>query len=138
MKELIAQGSGLDDMYHMGDYEPMFEEYDTGEVRVFLPGPISAQEVMAIQDSIISQGVVLTKPITQSGSQLTISFRKELAPLAIIGFAVAGVVVLVIGWQILKTIAAISPFFWIAGGAVLIYWMSKKGTVKSYATQRVK
>ena len=97
---LLATGTDIQDL---ALYEYAFAEGEKGELRVQLSDPLFLEEIQALQDDILSQGVVLTCPIKQQGDILTIRFQKAIAPLIIIALAISALGVgFIIVWQLFK------------------------------------
>lgn len=119
--ELIAEGL-LDDLDLLGNYELFFQEYEQGELKLYIDQPLSQELLEKLQDEILTQEVYLTKPLKQINNIITISFEKRIAPLVLI----AGAAILIIGgivaWQIWKgTEVGVPPWVFIIGGAALVY-----------------
>lgn len=103
-------------------YEVQFAEGDTGELRLYLQRPLYQEEIDQLEQQILSQGVLLTEPISQDARVLVIKFRKAIAPLAIIATSVGLITSILIGWQIFKESGSSIPtWIWvICGGIVLV------------------
>ena len=95
--DLVAQGSQLSSL---GQYEALLGEGDSGQVNVHLDRPLADYELRAIEQTLLSQGVILTRPIAQDFQILTISFQKAIAPLLLIVAALSGASIL--GWQLFR------------------------------------
>ena len=123
-KEIIAEKLG--DLSSLSNYESKFGEGDTGELHLYLDRILYANEITQLEQMIIRQGVVLTEPIVQDARMVVIKFRKEIAPLLIIGGAVVAIVGSVLGWQIWKTSQMGVPVWvWGVGGIALLYLMTR-------------
>ena len=139
MSELVAESltSNLDSL---SSYETYFKEGDTGELRIYLNRTLTSSELQWIQDKIIEQGVVLTEPVSQVARIVYVKFEKRIAPLLIIGGAVAAVFAGITGWQVFKfTEAGIPLWIILLGGGALLYILFKKPaerTAKIYLTTR--
>lgn len=134
MKELVAESlSG--NITELGAYEEQFAELDTGEVRIYVDQELSETELCYIEGDILAQGVVLTDYIVQDGGVIVIKFRKELAPLVIIGIIAATGIGGIVGWQLFKdkiTGWLAAPFgvpWWVwilgTGSVVALYFMTR-------------
>jgi hypothetical protein len=150
METIITENTN--DLNDLGKYEVYFNEYDTGELRIFVDEPISLGVVAELQDKILAQGVVLTAPIVyDENGIIIIRFQKALAPLIIIGAALAavGITGSVISWQLIKTkLSNVPGLIWaLAIGSVFFLILSSepakktaqfgKEMTKTYITRRV-
>jgi len=146
MKLIAEQLNG--DLSSIANSESRFAEHDTGEVRIYLENNASQSTIDELQGMILSQGVVLTGPIVQDANMIIIPFQKAIAPLLIIGGAIAAIIVGITGWQIFKmTTAGIPLWAIIVGGGALAYLLfnrpAKKAapfviqTGKAYITRKV-
>ncbi len=116
---LIAEELG-GSLARLPDYEAYFATGDTGELRLYLVSPMSQEDILQMEQEILSQGVVLTAPIVQDANILVIKFRKVSTPL-IIMVSVIGVVLQ--GWQLFKMDGGIPLWALVAGVAILGYFM---------------
>ena len=124
--ELIGE-SLSNNLSNLSSYEVYFKEGDTGELRVYLERSLYQDEMDCIQTEILSQGVILIAPVTQDARILVIKFRKTIAPLLIIGGAIAAIVIGTIGWQLLRTETAGIPLWtWITGVGFILYTVSRR------------
>lgn len=118
------------DIQTLPNYEAYFAEGDTGELRLYLMGPMYQGDIDTLEQSIRSQGVVLTAPIRQDARVLMIQFKKAIAPLVILAAAVAAIAAVgsgIVGWQIFKTVQAGVPLWvWLVGGAALAYLLFRE------------
>ena len=131
--ELIAQALNSD-LSKIASLESKFAEGDTGELRVYVSQPLSDSDLERIQQELVSKGVVLTEPIFQESRILVIRFKKEIAPLLIIGAVVAAVAAVasgIVGWQIFKLNLGVPWYIWAIGGAALLYIFLKKPAQKA-------
>ena len=128
--ELVGERIG--NLSNLSDYEVYFGEGDNGELRVYLQRPLYQDEIDKLENEICSQGVVLTAPITQDARILVIKFQKAIAPLLIIGGAIAAIVAGVTGWQIFRTTQMGVPLWvWGVGGIALLYLLFRKPARKA-------
>lgn len=128
---LIGEKLGSD-LSSLSSYETYFGEGDIGELRVYLDRPLYQDEIDRLQTELLSQGVTLTAPITQDARILLIRFQKQIAPLLIIGGAIAAIVAGILGWQIFKgTQVGIPVWVWIVGGLSLAYLLFREPAKKA-------
>lgn len=134
---LVAQGFGSPE--EIGLYDDYFEENDEGEVRFFLNHTLTPDELAFLQNEILASGVTLTGPITQSEGIVFIPFRKEIAPLLIIGGIVGAIALAgggILGWEIFKaTKAGVPIWVWIIGGLAVLYLFFSSETTKTVARE---
>lgn len=124
---LIAQG---EDLSTIGSVEQFFNENDYGEMRVYVDHTISEQEIVDIEQSILSQEVVLTTPIIQDSNILIIKFQKKIAPLIIIAGVLVAAVGGILGWQVFQaTKYGIPVWAWglLGLGVIMIFFSSDTG-----------
>ena len=127
--ELVDQGIAISELSRK---ESKFTEFDEGEVRFYLNENITQAELTAIHNTLLKSGVTLTAPIVQDARIVSIKFRKEIAPLLVIGGAVAAVVSGVVGWQIFKVTKAGVPLWAIlVGGGALLYLIFREPVKKA-------
>ena len=120
---LVDEKLNSTDITELVGIEQVFNEGDTGEMRVFVDGYLRDEEIAFLQYKIQSQGVVLTEPIFQDSGMVVIRFRKQIAPLLIIGGAVVAIIGSLLGWQIYRTtVAGVSLWVWAIIGGALLYW----------------
>ena len=122
--ELIGEYLGQD-LSLLPNYETYLSEGDRGEVRFYVDRQVSEEKIQELQDSLLSEGVTLTEPISQIARVLLIKFEKRLAPLAIIAIVVGGIIAAgagLLGWQIWKTTQMGIPIWvWVVAGGALLY-----------------
>ena len=124
--ELIAEHLGSD-ITTLSDYESYYQEGDKGELKLYLDRMLYQDEIKQLEYELCNQGVMLTAPITQDARILVIKFQKAIAPLLIIGGAIAVLVVGIVGWQLLKTsVSNIPVWTWLLGGAVIYHIIRRK------------
>ena len=126
--KLVAEQLG-NNITSIAVHESAFAEGDKGELAVYLSRPLTQDDIFSLEQNILSQGVVLTEPIAQDSGILVIKFQKAMAPLLIIGIAVAAVAISVsgvLGWQIFKlTPEQASVQLWSILGLAFAYWLFK-------------
>ncbi len=126
MNRLLAQSNDLTELPRVED---LLAETQRGQVVFDLVRPLTEDEIIVIEDTILSRGVTLTAPIVQSGNRLVVSFEKRLPPLVIIGGAVVAVVGGVLGWTVYQTVVAGVPLWvWVLGGGALVYLIATSET----------
>jgi len=127
VNQFLAQSNSI---YDLAEVEAYLVETQRGQVVFDLDRLLFPEEVAAIQDTILSRGVTLTAPVTQSqDGRLTVSFEKRLPPLVIIGGVVVAVVGGVLGWTVYQTVVAGVPLWvWVLGGGALVYLIATSET----------
>ena len=122
--EVVAENLGSN-LSTLSDYETYYREGDKGEIRFYLDRNIS--EIEQLEACIVSQGVILTEPIKQVARVVIIKFEKRIAPLLIIGGAIAAIAASLLGWQIFKATQWGIPLWVILiGGGALAYLLLRK------------
>ena len=120
--DLIAEGTELQEL---NEAEKLLNEFDKGEAHFYTDRSLSGEEISMIEQNIIETGVHLTGPVRQDARILVVEFQKRIAPLVLIGGAVATVIAVgagLVGWQIFKTVKYGVPLWvWIVGGGLLTY-----------------
>ena len=115
--KLIAEGTQLSEVIPL---ESEFAEGNKGEIRLYLDREMSDSELVALETSLLEQGVVLTDVVKQDARIVLISFQKAIAPLIIIGgIAIAGL----LGWQLYKQVTEIdmTTMLLVGGGGLAAY-----------------
>jgi len=128
---MIIAESLSSDIGIISQFEEYFAEYDYGELRIYVEQELTDTQIYQLEQDIIGQGVVLTEPISQDARIIVIKFQKAIAPLLIIGTAIAAIVSGIIGWQLFIEPLGIPLWVWAIGGAglaYLIFMPSKKTT----------
>ena len=120
--KVVAEGTSLAELITA---EKLFAEGESGEMRLYIDRMLPEYQLAEIEREITSRGVVLTAPIAQEGSILSVKFQKAIAPLLIIAAAVAAFAAL-IGWQIFKEHWGIPWWIWLAGGGAVLYLMFRE------------
>ena len=95
--KLVAQG---EEVQYLGSVERLFQEGESGEVRLYLNRTLSEPELTNLRQDIKAKGGVLVGEIRQVGGIASIRFRKELPFLLLLVPLLAGAGV--VGWQVLK------------------------------------
>ena len=112
---VIAEGQGQE-LATLDRYEYLFAEGQKGELRLYLSEGISMDTISELEQVILSQGVVLTEPIRQDARVVVIKFQKAIAPLIIIGLAVAAIIGAgLLGWQLFTALGKIPWWAWAVG-----------------------
>ena len=112
---LVAQGQCVEDMSRA---DSLFQEGESGEVRLYLSRPLTSVELTNLDKKLRESGAVLTGPIQQASTVVSIPFQKELPFLILLAPLAAGLGVL--GWQLLKPEFFAGPLV-IAGGILLLF-----------------
>ena len=124
MDELVYEGRTIDQADILAA-ESVLNEGDKGQFVFYTDGVLTDGQVSRLTQEIISQGVILTGPITQESGIIVVPFQKALAPLLIIGLAVGGVLLLgtgLIGWQVFRSVQQGVPLWvWAVGAGALLY-----------------
>ena len=100
---LVAQGT-VSDIGDLGQYEGHFTEGSQGYLEVNLESELAANVVGWLDSELEGLGVPGHK-VTTEGTNVYISFRKEIAPLMLIAIAITGIIALiglVIAWKLWK------------------------------------
>ena len=129
MRQLIAQGS-VGNLSTLANYEGQFKEGERGRVVLRLRAPVPQGVIDAISYGLRHAGVALDGTITQvtgHSAELTIPFRKGIAPLAIIAVVVIGfILVRLTFWKLFKELG-IDPFVGIGLliliGIAVVIWL---------------
>ena len=128
--ELIAEDT---DIQSLAAQEPLFQEGDKGEVRIYMSTEMSESAIGQLTKELTDKGVVLTGPISYESRMLSIKFEKRILPLVPIAIAVVGVLGPgFLGWQLFKPSwgapLGISMGVWVAGAALigLLFYMGVK------------
>ena len=129
MRQLVGQG-GVLNLSSLKNYEGQFKEGDRGKVVFGLRAPIPQGVIDAISYGLRQAGVALDGTITQvtgHSAELTIPFRKGIAPLAIIAVVVIGfILVRLTFWKLFKELG-IDPFVGIGLliliGIAVVIWL---------------
>lgn len=118
---VISEGREITER-EFAEAESKLNEGDSGRVLVYVTEPPTAESLETMQNELISRGVALTGPITYSEGVVTVPFKKQLAPLLIIGAVlVGGGILLYSGYQITKIVSSIPWWIWVAGGIATAY-----------------
>lgn len=113
---LLAEGTNIQDI---AQYEVNFDEFDKGELRVYLNHDLTEQDVLTIQTLIENEGVHLTEPISQDARILVIRFEKRIAPLLIIVGALGTIGTAIAAWQLTTLVKAMPWYVWVGGVGVV-------------------
>lgn len=117
----VAEGVELSTL---GLYENEFEEYETGEVKLYIDPPLSEVDIDRLEYELYTQGVTLIAPIRQGGGVVSIMFQKRLAPLVIIAMVAGGIFSVIagfLGWQLSKAPLGIPWWVWLIGAGAVAY-----------------
>lgn len=118
---VIAE-SMTNDLTGLASYEDMFAEGECGELLIYLDRTLSDTEIDQIEQQLLDQGVILTKPIACDARVLSIGFQKAMPALVVIaGITIVGV----LGWQLLKDIGVIAKWLLIGGALVAGFLLAK-------------
>lgn len=103
MATRVAQG-GFRTLLGIGSYDRLFAEGQAGELHIGMK-LVPPGLVPALQRSLVLFKAPLTAPVRADGNTIIISFRRSLAPLVLIGFALSAAFVgltlfLVVTWAL--------------------------------------
>ena len=116
--ELIAQGSSLEELLSVN-----LPEGQTGELRLYLDEQLSEGQLQALQDNLLSQGLILLAPLVQISRIVSIKFRKEVDPMLIIVSSFSQVAVGILGWQLLG-MPTTPTWVWLGAGLAGLWFLS--------------
>lgn len=100
---LVAQGT-VSDLANLGQYESHFQEGSEGYLELNLESELAA-DVVSWLDSELGVAGVPAHKVTTEGTNVYISFRKEIAPLMLIAIAIVGIIAIwgiIIAWKLWK------------------------------------
>ena len=114
-KVLLGEGISIS---HLPQMEARLPEGSTGELRLYLENPVTQSEIDTLQENLSG---VLTGPIHQVSRVLIIPYRKSFGPLLLIIAALALIPLVVLGWQLFKSLQNIPLWVWLAAAGLVTY-----------------
>jgi hypothetical protein len=119
--ELVAENV-TSNISELAIHEDLFNEFDRGEVRIFVSEPMSAAQITALENAILAEGAFLTAPIVQEANMIIIKAEKRIGFLMVISLVAGAVIVGMVGYQIYKASTwGIPGWVWLVGAGVVGY-----------------
>ena len=116
--ELVAQGTSLTELLQVN-----LVEGQEGDLRVYLEEDLSLEQLQVLQESMLSQGLVLTSPLVQVSRILSVHFRKKVDPMLIMVSSFSQVAVGILGWQLLAS-SSTPTWAWMGAGIAGLWFLS--------------
>lgn len=129
--EIVAEGVGID-YGEMADADALLKDGAEGEFRFFVEHAPEPSELEALEESLLSQGVVLTDHISYDSGIIVVRYRKTAAPpsgtpsvgivwfIPVIAAGVLAITGSIFGWQLATKVKNILINPWLIGAIAAV------------------